>query len=258
LKGAREVPLSEAFALSINPIFGRLGVYVVGATDLRAYAVKFGFTQRIPFELAVDSGTICPADSTYQLAELASGYNQCTRMSPVLGALIGGMAAVGGTMQRPSVVDSITDAATGAVLYRAQPLLWRTVVTPQTATDLRTLMAEVARRGTARRAFSIVKRSTVFKGWEYGGKTGNITRDSLGRVDWFCGFNRNTERPQECIALGAVTVHGAYWTVHSSKLGAEIFSRYVANIARVRKLKNVLVSPDPLDTGTTEETPEQE
>ena len=49
LKNYREVTFQEAYAYSINPVFGRIGLFLVGADGLNEYAVKFGFNAEIPF-----------------------------------------------------------------------------------------------------------------------------------------------------------------------------------------------------------------
>jgi hypothetical protein len=99
------------------------------------------------------------------------------------------------------------------------------------------MMQSVARYGTARKSFRQINQANMFESIEYGGKTGSVDKDSAGRVDWFIGFARNPLKPLERIAVGIVTVHGAYWTVHSSYIGAEYFRSYIGSLRKIEKLR---------------------
>ena len=114
----KELPFEDAFAHSINPAFGRIGMYVVGKKVLEEYSLRFGFNTMIPFELPVDSSKVSvPDDTAYAMAEFASGYNRKTSISPLHGALIASAVAEDGVMPCPRVVDSIF-RMDGQCLYR--------------------------------------------------------------------------------------------------------------------------------------------
>jgi penicillin-binding protein A len=227
LKQSRLVTLADAFAYSYNPVFGRLGIYVLGREGLHQYAERFGFGAVVPFELAVDSAVLGTCDSVFDQAEVASGFNQQTSMSPLLGALMAGAVVDGGAMMRPHLVDSITDTRGGERLYRANAALWRSPIRASTATAMCTLMENVVRYGTARRSFAEIKRWGRSRELELGGKTGNVDRDGIGRVDWFVGYVRDTRDGRASVAAGVVTVHGQRWTVHSGYIAAELFRTYI-------------------------------
>jgi len=234
LKNYRTVTLEEAFAYSMNPVFARIGIYAVGAEAMRGYMTKFGFHEPVPFELPADSCRVVYEDSAFALAELASGFNQQTLISPLFGALLAAAISHNGLMPAPTLVDSITDITTGARLYTAAARPWRVPIRPAVAAQLRTMMRSVARYGTARKAFVYVKRSGMFEHLEYGGKTGNVGLDGMGRVDWFVGFARHPSDPAQHIAVSVVTVHGPYWTVHSSFIAAEMMRAYIRNLQIAR------------------------
>jgi cell division protein FtsI/penicillin-binding protein 2 len=219
---SNEVTLDDAFAYSINPIFGRIGIYMLGADGLRDYTKKFGFNTPLPFDLPNDPPVTQIEDSSYTLAELASGFNQKTIISPLYGALLASSITNKGIMPTPGLVDSVTDLETGTLLYRGEPRLWRMPISPRTASQLEQCMQSVARYGTARKSFRYLKQSHQFNSIFYGGKTGSIDKKGVGRVDWFIGFARHSNDPTQHIATGIVTVHGSNWTVHSSYLAAEI------------------------------------
>ncbi len=227
LKNYRTISLAKSFAYSINPVFGRIGIYVLDKEGLREYAERFGFEQPVPFELPVDTSRVGPYDTAFAQAEVASGFNQKTRLSPLLGALVASAACEGGRIPRPHVVDSIIDRRAGTKTYEAEKRLWKVAVRQSTAEHLAEMMQNVVRYGTARTAFRYVKRSHRFRDLAYGGKTGSVDKDGVGRVDWFVGFVRSDTDERKRLAIGVVTVHGPYWTVHSSYVAAEMLRRYV-------------------------------
>ncbi|MBD3242089.1 MAG: hypothetical protein GF331_15975 [Chitinivibrionales bacterium] len=230
LKNYRTISLAKSFAYSINPVFGRIGIYVLGEEGLREYSERFGFEQTVPFELPVDTAHVGSYDSTFGQAEVASGFNQQTLLSPLLGALIASAASEGGRIPRPHVVDSIIDRKRGAKTYEAERRLWKVAVRQSTAEHLAEMMQNVVRYGTARTSFRYVKRSHRFSGLAYGGKTGSVDKDGVGRVDWFVGFVRSNTDERKRLAIGVVTVHGPYWTVHSSFVAAEMLRHYMREL----------------------------
>ncbi|MBN2188642.1 MAG: hypothetical protein JW699_04250, partial [Chitinispirillaceae bacterium] len=144
-----ERTFEDAFAYSINPVFARIGMYDIGKKTFERYSRQFGFNTAIPFDLEIDSsGTTVPDDTSYAMAELASGFNRGTTLSPVHGALIAAAVLQDGRMPVPRLADSICRLDDGACLYRMKPAVWKTVVTPATARELRSLMNRVVKAGT--------------------------------------------------------------------------------------------------------------
>ena len=223
----KEVPFEDAYALSINPVFGRLGMHTIGKKTLEEYAERFGFNTKIPFELDADTSRVSvPDDTTYAMAELASGYNRHTTISALHGALIAAAVAVNGAMPQPTLVDSVCGPG-GEVLYRAQPAVWKTPITGATAGELRLMMNQVVEKGTGRKSFRTFRQCAWSSALDFGGKTGSIALDSVGEIDWFIGYAIDRDDPNRCLALAFVTAHGQYRTVHSSFIGAEVFRRYL-------------------------------
>ncbi len=235
LKEYREITFKEAFAYSINPVFGRIGIFTLGADGLNEYAVKFGFNASIPFELDNEKAVFIYPDSTFAIAEMASGFNQSTTMSPLFGAMIAAGISHHGKIYSPTIVDSITDLASAKNRYSRQSVLWRMPIQEETAEEMVALMKGVARYGTARKSFRYLKKSFRFKEIEYGGKTGSVDKEGMGKVDWFIGFSRHKTDASQHIATGIVTVHGDYWTVHSSFIGAEMMRKHIRKVQMVQK-----------------------
>lgn len=254
LSSYTELPFEEAYANSINPVFARLAMYVVGENSISEYGSKFGFNSSVPFELSNESSRLIHTDTAFTLAELASGFNQNTTISPLLGALIASAICENGAMPKPSLVDSIKNG--DKCEYKAEAQTWRTPIKENTARELRVMMHSVAKYGTARKSFRTIRQTALFDTLEWGGKTGSVDKDSAGRVDWFIGFAKNPKNRNERIAVGVVTVHGAYWTVHSSYIAAEYFRTYINTLRKNEKLKKEQI--ETLVSKDTGESPKQQ
>jgi peptidoglycan glycosyltransferase len=200
--------LKEAFAKSINTVFGRLGVFSVGKEPLKTFSAKFGFETPIPAEFPILTSHSANPEDAFELAEMASGYTQNNVMSSIHGAMIAAAVANDGVMMQPYLKS-------GRPIYRVEPAVFSKVMTPETSSELRTLMKETVTSGTSRKVFH-----GFFKGkfseLEVGGKTGHLTDQKLnGRIDWFVGFAQSHGRK---IAISVLTMHKKYWTVKSAYL----------------------------------------
>lgn len=223
-KWTRSMTLKEAFARSINTVFGRLTLKNIEPTDLNEYAHRFMFNQIIPSDFPVDmSLATVPNEKTFELAEIASGYNKMNRMSPVQGAMIAGSIVNDGKMVIPFLIDELSDS-TGQVIYRGEPLEKGYVMSEASAAKVKELMEQTILAGTSRSSFRPLVKNKKFREIEMGGKTGHLTGDNpKGRVDWFVGYAFDDSRR---VSLAAITVNVKYWTVKSSYLGQSMFRKY--------------------------------
>jgi penicillin-binding protein A len=243
LRSFEDVSLADAFAMSINPVFGRIGIYVLGRAGLAEYMRKFGFNSQIPFDRE-NEGPLANEniqDSLLVIAETASGFNTVTRISPLFGALLASSIAEKGVMPVPSIVDSVRKLDSD-VVYRVSPRPWRRPIQENTACELKELMMRVVRQGTARSSFRYIKNSAFFNDVEYGGKTGTVDEDELGKIDWFIGFARHKDNPKQRLAVGIVTVHDEFWTVHSSFIGEELFRTHIRRMQKTEKKENRILA----------------
>lgn len=244
LEGAADMPFAQAYARSINAVFGRIGLYSLGSVALIDAAEAFGFNRRIPGDLRCAVSQIASPDSDFSLAELASGFIQKNTLSPLHGALIASCIAEDGAMPVPTLLDTIVRNRDNAVRYVAEPRTWLRPITPSTAHELRIMMHAVVKYGTASRQFRIIRDSRRFDDYLYGGKTGSLDKEGFGRVDWFIGYAVHPHKIDEHIAVAVLTIHGAYWTVHSSYLAAEAMRVYLKS----RQDKNRPVRTDAHST----------
>ena len=204
-----EIDFKESFADSVNPIFGKIGAHRLGKPVLEQYARAFGFNRPIPFEMAVQASRIAIDDEPYHLAEVASGFNNDTTISPLHGALIASAVLNGGRMIAPTIVDSVL-GQNEHVLYRSRTEWQGRAMSPQAAATLARLMRATIDSGTARRVFRGIKRVRGMDRIEIGGKTGSIsTPQNDTRFDWFVGFAQDPERTER-LAVSVVVGHEEY------------------------------------------------
>jgi cell division protein FtsI/penicillin-binding protein 2 len=224
-RNAHEINFRKAFALSINPVFGRVGIYELGKESLEAYAARFLFRDRIPFEIPLQPSSIDVPAHDFGLAEVASGFNKTTCISPLHAALISCAVVNNGVIMTPRLVDSVVDGQ-GEAVYRGEPAALATAVKPETADGLRMLMRETVLSGTGRNSFSKLRRSAIYKGIEVGAKTGSIN-DVTGRfrLDWVIAF-ADPKDGREPVCVSVLGVHGDYLGVRAGELARLIIARY--------------------------------
>jgi membrane peptidoglycan carboxypeptidase len=160
-KYTNKISLKDAFAKSVNPVFGKLGLLYLGKEELESYAKAFGFNRPINFEIFLSPSPIVLTDEPYQWAEIASGFNRQTKMSPVHGALISATIFNQGRLIEPTIIDRIVDEK-GVELYQSQPATIDQAFAPETSDELDELMKATIRSGTVRSAF----RKYRFPGWK--------------------------------------------------------------------------------------------
>jgi cell division protein FtsI/penicillin-binding protein 2 len=197
----------KAFASSINPVFGKLGIYNLGRSALNEFGTRFYFNRQIPFEMPLEPSRMEAPEDAFGLAELASGFNKETLISPLHAALLAAAAANGGLIVRPRIVESVRTEQ-GTQLYEGKFSALARAMGANTAEALRVLMRETVLKGTCRRAFGKLLRVKALKGVELGAKTGTIN-DKLDRFkyDWTVAY-ASPRSGAGAIAVAVLNVHG--------------------------------------------------
>ena len=183
------IPLREAFADSINPVFGKLGELRLRKPLLEQAAATFGFNQPLDFEVSLPPSQFLINDKPYNWAEVASGFNLETTLSPLHGAALATAVLNGGRMITPTIVEKITDEQGNFLYHRPEAAESRQIMSARAATELGEMMETTITSGTARKAFRKHETDKVLSRLQIGGKTGSL--DSLShdvRYDWFVGF----------------------------------------------------------------------
>ncbi len=208
-KYTHTLSFADSFAQSINPVFGKLGSLQLGKDLLEAYGQGFGFNQPLDFELQVPPSHLVVSDTPYGLAEIASGFNNETTISPLHGAVMVSAVLNQGRMVSPSIVNRIVDAD-GKVLYQSQPTWQQRAMTSRASTILAEMMEETVHSGTARKAFRGQQRDPVLSQLRIGGKTGSISNTTNdARYDWFVGFAEE-KKGQGQLAVAVMVAHQEY------------------------------------------------
>ena len=227
-KWTRTPTLKESFAKSVNPVFAQLGIFQVGAEKLQEYANKFGFERllRSDFELPM-SRIGLELDTPWEVAEAASGFTKDITLSPVHAAQMAAIIANGGNMVTPYMVESVL-GLDGKRLYQAQTSALKPqaerVISAETAAQMRSLMRETTRIGSARKAFHGLSRYKVYNDMEIGGKTGSLTGYSpKGRHDWFVGY---AEKDGKRIAYASLIINKEKWYVRSAYVARQFIYHY--------------------------------
>ncbi len=217
----RRPTLRKAFAQSVNTVFARLGVYDLGGELLGDYASRFAFNSTPESDLEFELGTTAIEADEWSWAETASGYTLSNTLSPIHGAMLAAAAVNNGRMIEPRVISMITDDF-GVPLFTSEPR-YRKAVSEDAARDLRTLMRETVRSGSARSAFRKFFRGPM-RELEVGGKTGSLTGlEPKGRNDWFVGY---ADRGDKAIAFASLTVNKERWTIKSAVVARKVIEAY--------------------------------
>ena len=211
----------KAFAASNNSVFGKIGIYDLGQQTLVDYAERFRFNQQIPFDLPVEASTISVPDDDFGLAEIASGFNKGTLLSPLHAALLATVAVNGGRMPKPRLVNTVTEEM-NEIVYQSYRSELPSSVSGKTAAAISLMMQDAARYGTSRTTFRKLRRHRLFKDLDFGAKTGTINdQKDQHKIDWMTAFAVNPAQGRG-ICVGVLAVHGEKLGTRSSELARAI------------------------------------
>lgn len=248
-KWTRNPTFKESFAKSMNPVFAQVGVYKIGANQLKEYAHRFGFDKKLSTDFELPESQIGLAlETRWEVAEAASGYTKEITLSPIHAAQMAAIVANDGVMVTPYMVESIVGLS-GESLYQAKDhppagrqaaadnLTDSVVISADTARQMRGLMQETTRIGSARRSFSDLGRYKVYKGMKIGGKTGSLTGSSpRGRHDWFVGY---AEKDGKRMAYASLIVNKEKWYVRSAYVARQFLYHYFSKTENPEEFANL-------------------
>jgi cell division protein FtsI/penicillin-binding protein 2 len=224
-KYTNHISLRDSFAKSVNPVFGKIGKLHLGKEALRKYAEAFGFNSTIDFEKPLSPSRFTIEDDPYNWAEIASGFNRKTTLSPLHGALMASIIVNEGKAIEPSIIEKIiTDG--GDTVVPAQSTAAEEVISPPTARVVYDLMEATIRYGTGSKAFRGYRRDPVLSKLNIGGKTGSIYNKSHElRYDWFVGF-ADVKNGNRQLAVAVVVAHEKYIGIRASQYARMAMKKY--------------------------------
>jgi cell division protein FtsI/penicillin-binding protein 2 len=219
------IAFKDSFAQSVNPVFGKIGSLHLGKEGLLEYARAFGFNRTFGFEKPLPPSRFEISDEPYHWAELASGFNRQTTLSPVHGAMLAAVFLNRGKLVEPTIIAWIDDPS-GKRLYRSRPKEMGPVIGLEALKTVDTLMATTISAGTGRKAFRGHRRDGVLAQLHLGGKTGSIyNRSHDERYDWFVGFAR-PKKGSTGLAVAVVVAHEEFIGRRATEYARSLFKAY--------------------------------
>jgi peptidoglycan glycosyltransferase len=219
----RRISFQKAFAYSNNVIFGKAAVDNLTASGIFEMAERFGFNQELLKEVSSGISKFPLAENQYNLAELASGFNKETLISPVHAAMLGSIIANDGVFKQAHLLKEIRKADRSIWKFKEKE---RRVLEKDTAKELQQLMELTVKRGTARRLFYTMRRKWRNR-LSLGAKTGSITGGvPYGKRDWVVVYAKPNEPGLPSISVAVMIVNLKKWYIKSTALAKKIIEYY--------------------------------
>ena len=228
-KHTNTVSFKDAFAQSINPVFGKIGENRLGKSLLEKYADTFKFNEPLDFDLSLPPSHFKVNDDPYDWAEMASGFNRDTTISPLHGAVMASAVLNGGRMVAPSLVDRISDDK-GTVLYHGQQTWEQQAMSARASTVLDQMMQTTIKSGTARKSFSGYQKDKILSQLQIGGKTGSMDNNTHEvRYDWFVGF-ANERHGQAKVVVSVMVAHEKFIGIRAGQYARMAITHYFSKL----------------------------
>ncbi len=197
--GAQRITLAQAFQISCNVTFAKIGVEFLGAEKLVAQAEAFGFNGDIESDVPFAEGRMPAADvfgdNQPGLAFSAIGQFDVAA-NPLQMALVASAIANDGIQMRPRLVREVRDPS-GRVVQSFEPEASDDPISEETAAALTAMMVSVVEEGTGTAA--------QIPGIDVAGKTGTAQHSGADPHAWFVSFAPASD-PQ--IAVAVVVLNG--------------------------------------------------
>ena len=220
--------LEKAFAFSNNVVFGKAAIENTNAVSLHNMANKFGFNRKIMNDIDLTASHFDVPESQYNLAELASGFNRETLISPIHAAVLASIVSNEGFIVIPKILKQIkTEDGRLEKLFPLQKP--KRVFARDTALALKRMMKKVLSQGTAKYAFR--KMNKKLKNiLDLGGKTGSITGGNpFGKRDWFVMYALPKYKKAQGISIAVMNVNVEKWFIKATDLARLVTEWYYKN-----------------------------
>lgn len=226
--------LEKAFAHSNNVIFGKAAIYNTTGEDMFQTAVGFGFNKQIMADIHLSKSIFRMPESQYNLAELASGFNKKTTISPVHGAVLSSIVANNGIFKAPRIISSVKSLKENKVVWEPGNNSSQ-AISPYTSQELQKMMTLAVKKGTAR-GFKRM-RSSLRRSLDLGGKTGSITGGlPYGKRDWFTAYASPKGPSNTGISICVMNINLKKWYVKSTYLAKQIVSYYFSKVNPITEM----------------------
>lgn len=234
-KWSRSSTLKQAFANSNNAIFGKAAITELDSKIILDLADAFGFNHEVLGDLTAGKSQVLHPETEYDLAELASGFNVQTKLSPIHAAMLSSIVANGGELKKPNLIQKVYDYEKDKDLfYEKTPS--QKAINLNTAYHLRSLMIHTVKHGTAKKSFRKLPRN-IEDNIIIGGKTGSITGGiPFGKRDWFTSF-AVPDNPQygRGVSIAVMNVNVKKWYIKAPYLARKVIEHYFHDLNSVSR-----------------------
>ncbi len=215
------ISLTEAFARSINPVFGLLGLQL-GPAPLRKMAAALGFNRPGPLDEWKSSHLDIP-DSGFPLAETACGFTTATTISPLHALEIARSVGDDGHLLPPRFTSGLKSLQGDTTRVLPFPIPTEPFISTAALAQLRSMLSATVASGTARRGFRRNLRRQDWDSLDLGGKTGSLDgEEPPGRYEWYIGYARFKDHPGDGIAVAVMLINQHVMAVPATDLAALI------------------------------------
>jgi cell division protein FtsI/penicillin-binding protein 2 len=220
------VTFKSAFSKSINPVFGQIGIYDLGQEIMTEYGERFLFNHHIPFDLPLSSSFLEVPEDEFGLAEIASGFNKRTKISPLHAAMITAAIVNKGIIMQPWIISKITNGSDQILYYNQVEEIARPI-TEKTARQLKILMGDTVKNGTCRAAFAGLRRKKSYNLIDLGAKTGTINDLSdQHKIDWITAYAMPAKEGYG-VVIAVLAVHGELLGIRAKDIAGNILKYYL-------------------------------
>lgn len=211
--------LRAGVARSLNPVLAKLVDKHLDPAALSSWSERFGFNRPLPFDLASEPSRADIPRERLEFARAAAGFWH-TEISPLHGAILGGIAATGGLLKWPHAVERVV--MPDGRRHEPRRHAPERILAPAIARELAQMMVDTVRVGTARRAFADARGRALLAKARVGGKTGSLSRTNpFLDYSWFVGFATNEQRR---VAFSVLLGNPPRWRIKASAAAAELLA----------------------------------
>jgi hypothetical protein len=214
-----EITMERALATSNNQCFAHIAVNDLGQVRLLDTFRRFGLLQSPGPGHASGQADEPDRGDRFALGKLGCGL--AGLHITVLHAAEVAATLADGRRVAPRWIARVSDAG-GHELSLPQRAAPETVMSSNTAAQLRDMMVETTQNGTARRAFRGSFGRPLLREMTIAGKTGSLSGTTPpGRYEWFIGL-APADHPK--IAIAVLVVQQKRWHMTGSMIGAQVLN----------------------------------
>lgn len=215
--------LEEGYQWSLNVVFAQVGAQTLGGPLLNEYAQRFGFGQRIPFDLGTNASRVSDRPDFLQsgpaVAETAFGQGQLLA-TPLQMALVAACMANDGKEMQPYLVAAVR-RPDGTIASEHTPTVWKQPIRAETAVQMRAIMENSVANGYANTA--------AIPGVKSGGKTGTAEVPNAPPHAWYIGY---APGKTTTYAIAVLIEHGGEGSTVAAPLAKQLLQAALAYDAK--------------------------